>query len=181
MSQDSVESTPNIDWGKVAISSKNWEWVPGMLTLDYFIPPYNSIGSIRIHHIKIIEGITVLYADSCEDEFLAVCSDQVRPNLQDPATVGCVEYLVGKLYDDPDIFVSNLGDTELLCYIDKYGKEGPIPEDAPHGWYVVQINDGMWVDVWIGLLKHDGLWIPTEPTNIMLSYVTLYTPLSIPT
>ena len=65
-------------------------------------------------------------------------------------------------------------DTDLRAYLDAHGTDGPIPDDAQHGWYALLTDDGY---AWVGLLERAGLWLPSDAFDASPGEVPRHAPL----
>ncbi len=107
-----------IDLARRAVACKGWRWMPGMLALRTTHPvavergapsliPVRLMGSITEH--EEVAGIT-LHGELLEAGHVVVNgwhrSSDLIPDLTDPATLGCLLFLVREARSEPFGYVS---------------------------------------------------------------------------
>lgn len=93
----------NEELAKKLVASKHWRWMPGMLTLEEVVPPAITLGWDPARVISADDGDVPRVITVCER--VRDIHDTALPDLDDPATKGCLLALVREVWGDPGISV----------------------------------------------------------------------------
>lgn len=120
-----------VEASRKLITLKSWEWMPGMLGVRFCNPDKSDYlkPEVRIQGIRDVETANA---------FRSI------PDLTDPATLGCLLYLVRKASKDPDAYLCNYGGYDSVEWGVCSGVIEDIREEldlSPHGWMRVLLGD----------------------------------------
>ena len=96
----------NIELAKRAVACKHWRWMAGMLTTDDF--RVTAIHPDGLPHGEYSQVGPLLWKINAEH----------MPDLNDPATLGCLLALVREVWGKPEVFVQSYW-SKSIC--DEYG------------------------------------------------------------
>lgn len=129
--------TDYTDLAKRAVACKRWRWMPGMLTTDGLRVAHNGDQLVGISH------------DYKRNEWCELGLNGRLPDLDDPATLGCLLALVREAWDDQGLHCAGrYGSGEWLWHV-----QGGKPHGASFRRHVYAIGHGTEAEALVAALK----------------------------
>ncbi len=90
------------DLGRRSVACKHWRWMPGMML--QWKTENGSQYRGRVCDTWSFEDEGTLYCEGHEDRFTREKLQAAWPDLDDPATIGCLLQLVREAWGKPDLY-----------------------------------------------------------------------------